>query len=98
MLLLVLALIPLVLWGLKRLQDIRPPGGGPRQLEVAAQLALGARERVVLVRVQHRLLVLGVTPQQVTLLGEGDPSALPAAAPVDFGALLQGALGTRRPS
>jgi flagellar biogenesis protein FliO len=46
---------------------------------------------VVLVRVQDRLLVLGVTPQQVTLLAEGDPGALPAspAAP-DFAGLLRG--------
>jgi flagellar protein FliO/FliZ len=91
MLLLVLALIPLVLWTLKRLQNFQPPGRGPRPIELAAQLALGARERVVLVRVQDRLLVLGVTPQQVTLLAEGDPGALPAspAAP-DFAGLLRG--------
>lgn len=101
MLLLVLALIPLVLWTLKRLQNFQPPGGGPRALEVAAQLALGARERVVLVRVPGKLLVLGVTAQQVSLLAEADPAALPAApaatggATPDFGALLRGALGRK---
>ncbi|HEY1227967.1 MAG TPA: flagellar biosynthetic protein FliO [Ramlibacter sp.] len=77
MLLLVLALIPLVLWTLKRLQNFQPPGRGPRVIELAGQLALGARERVVLVRVQDRLLVLGVTPQQVTLLAEAEPGAKP---------------------
>ncbi|MBE7939220.1 MULTISPECIES: flagellar biosynthetic protein FliO [Ramlibacter] len=69
MLLLVLALIPGVLWLLKRVQTFRPPGA-PRELEVTAQVALGARERVVLVRMADRTLVLGVTPQQVTLLAE----------------------------
>jgi flagellar protein FliO/FliZ len=94
MLLLVLALIPLVLWSLKRIQNFQPPGLGPRPLALAGQLALGARERVVLVRVQDRLLVLGVTPQQVTLLCEGDPAALPPApAAADFGALLRGLKG-----
>jgi flagellar protein FliO/FliZ len=94
MLLLVLALIPLVLWSLKRLQNFQPPGAGPRVISLAGQLALGARERVVLVRVQDRLLVLGVTPQQVTLLGEGDPAALPPApVPPDFGSLLRGLKG-----
>jgi len=98
MLLLVLAAIPLALWLLKRLQLVAP-GGADRPLQVAAQLALGARERVVLLRVQDRLLVLGVTAQQVTLLGEGDPSAL-AAAPTpglpDFGSVLRGLKGGPR--
>jgi flagellar protein FliO/FliZ len=96
MLLLVLALIPLALWTLKRLQEVRLPGAGPRPLQIAAQLPLGARERVVLLRVQDRLLVLGVTAQQVTLLGEGDPSALPPApanAAPDFARLLSGLKG-----
>src|SRR3954463_3955042 len=94
MLLLVLAAIPLVLWVVKRVQTLQPAGRGPRPLALAGQLALGARERVVLVRVQDRLLVLGVTPQQVTLLCEGDPDALPAApVAADFGALLRGLKG-----
>ncbi|MGZ5847265.1 MAG: flagellar biosynthetic protein FliO [Ramlibacter sp.] len=100
MLLLVLALIPLVLWLLKRLQNFQPPGSGPRPMELKAQLALGARERVVMVRVQDRLLVLGVTPQQVTLLAEADPGALPAAGappPADFGGLLRGLVKGPRP-
>lgn len=96
MLLLVLALIPLALWLLKRLQTVQVPGGGPRPLQLAGHLALGARERVVLVRVQDRLLVLGVTPQQVSLLTEADASQLPAgpaAGSGDFGKLLRQALG-----
>ena len=71
MLLLVLAAIPAVLWTLKRVQTFRVPGT-QRQLEVTAQVALGARERVVMVKVDGRTLVLGVTPQQVTLLTETD--------------------------
>jgi flagellar protein FliO/FliZ len=96
MLLVVLAAIPLVLWIVKRVQTLQPAGRGPRPLQLAAQLPLGARERVVLVRVQERLLVLGVTPQQVTLLGEADPHALPPApAAPDFAGLLGGLTGKR---
>lgn len=74
MLVVVLALIPVSLWAMKRLQTLRP-GGAARQLEIIDQLPLGPRERVVLVRVQGRVLVLGATAQQVTLLGEaGEPS------------------------
>ncbi len=100
MLLVVLALIPLVLWALKRQQNFQPPGRGPRPLELTAQLALGARERVVMVRMQDRMLVLGVTPQQVTLLADtpaGPRAAEPVAAPAGptptpaFAALLRNA-------
>lgn len=98
MLFVVLALIPLVLWGLRKLQNVRPGGAGPA-LQLAGQLALGARERVVLVRVGERLLVLGVTPQQVALLAEADPAAAPAAAAgapaPGFAGVLRGTLAGR---
>lgn len=77
MLFVVLGLIPLVLWTLKKVQTFRPASA--RALELAAQLPLGARERVVVVRMGGRLLVLGVTPQQVSLLAEADASDLPPA-------------------
>ena len=78
MLLLVLALIPAVLWVVKRLQTIQPYGA-PRQLEILSQLALGPRERVLLVRVQEQVLVLGATAQQITLLGQADAQMAQAA-------------------
>ena len=74
MFLAVLAMIPGSLWLMKRLQTLRP-GAPARQLEILDQLALGPRERVLLVRVQGRVLVLGTTAQQVTLLGEAERSA-----------------------
>lgn len=94
MLFVVLALIPLVLWTLKKVQTFRP--GGARALELAGQLPLGARERVVLVRMNGRLLVLGVTPQQVSFLAEADASELPPAdaeaVPAAFGKVLRNVL------
>lgn len=103
MLLVVIALIPLALSALKRLQTFRP-GGGAHRLEVSAQLALGTRERLVMVRVDDRMLVLGVTPQQITLLSEsetGPAAAFPAAAQPPgnpgFGALLRTMAGARTP-
>jgi len=68
---LVIALIPAALWVVKRVQTLQPAGGA-RQLELLAQLPIGPRERVLLVRVQERCLVLGATAQQITLLGEAD--------------------------
>ncbi|CAN5610984.1 flagellar biosynthetic protein FliO [soil metagenome] len=77
MLLVVLAMIPAVLWVVKRMQTLRPAGAF-RQLEVMEQLPLGTRERVVLVRVHGRVLVLGATAQQVSLLAEIDGGSLAA--------------------
>lgn len=74
----VIALIPLALWLYKRLQAGHG-GGATRQMEIVAQLALGPRERVVLLRVQDRMLVLGATAQQVTLLGQTELATWPPA-------------------
>jgi len=79
MMVLVLALIPLALWALKRMQTIRP-AGAQRQLEIVAQLPLGPRERVVMVRMQDRVLVLGATASQINLLAEGDARDFPQPA------------------
>ncbi len=76
MMLFVLALIPLVLWVVKRMQTIRP-AGALRQLEIVAQLPLGARERLVMVRVQGRVLVLGATAQSINLIAEADATEFP---------------------
>ena len=71
MLLVVLAAIPASLWLLKRLQGVRAPAA-QRAIEVTAQASLGPRERIVIVNVQGREFVLGVTAQQITLLSQQD--------------------------
>lgn len=68
---------------------------GQASLKVAASCTLGPRERVVVVEVEQRWLVLGVTAQQITHLSTLDapPSAAPDALPPDdrpaFADLLQ---------
>ena len=75
-LVLVVAAIPAVLWAVARLA--RLPARSNRALTLGASLALGARERVAVVRVGERWLVLGVTAGGITLLREldKDPGAL----------------------
>ncbi len=75
-LLLVVAAIPVVLWVVSRLS--RLPSRSNRTLSLSASLALGARERVAIVKVGERWLVLGVTAGAITLLREFDED--PAAA------------------
>ena len=69
MLVVVLGAIPASMWLLRRLQNLRP-AGAPRLMEIKAQIALGPRERVVVLRLPTRELVLGVTAQQITLLAD----------------------------
>jgi flagellar protein FliO/FliZ len=69
-LLLVLGLIFLCSWLLKRCALLRRlPAATPR-LRVIASTAVGARERVVIVAVDDRQLLLGVAPGHITKLHE----------------------------
>jgi len=84
---LVLGLIGALLWVLRRTGFA--PRGGSSQLRVVTQLALGPRERVVIVEVGERWWLLGVGVGGITRLGsvpKGTASAseIPVAS---FGAL-----------
>ncbi|MFM1990323.1 MAG: hypothetical protein RJA99_3280 [Pseudomonadota bacterium] len=68
----VIALIPLALWALKRLQA--GPAGTVRLVTLAGGLTLGPRERVVVVETDGRRWLLGVTGQSITMLAELGPA------------------------
>jgi len=72
----VIALIPVALWLLKR----SPMGGGAAQgMRAIASLPLSQNQRLITVEVgqgdQRKWLVLGVTPQQITTLHTMEPGA-----------------------
>lgn len=69
----VIALIPIALWLLKRLQGHRT--GGARSVTVTGGLSLGPRERLVIVETQGRRWMLGVTAQSISLIAELDPDS-----------------------
>ena len=85
----IIALIPLALWLLKRTPVVGALGA-QRGLRSVATLALAPNQRVVTVEVgsgdARRWLVLGVTPQNVTLLLDMPPQAEAPAAPAAGGA------------
>jgi flagellar protein FliO/FliZ len=97
-LLLVLAAIFGVAWFMRRLRGL---SGGAASIDILAQVALGARERAVVIKVGDEQYLLGVAPGRVNLLQvlpEG--SRLPAPAfpgqavgRPDFAALLKKSLG-----
>lgn len=64
---LVLIAVPAVLHSLRRVNG-RTGHGIP--LELLGQLSLGPRERVVLVRTDNQVLVLGVTQHAISLLNQ----------------------------
>ncbi|ATG73204.1 flagellar biosynthetic protein FliO [Zobellella denitrificans] len=66
--LLVIAAILALGWLLRKTR-LNATLGGNRRLRVVATLALGSRERVVVVQAGEEQFLLGVTAQQITQLG-----------------------------
>ena len=80
-LLLVLAAIVLVAWLLKRMNITRQGTGD--HLKVIGGVAVGQRERVVLVEIENTWLVIGVGPGQIRTLHTLPKSALSNAGIAD---------------
>ncbi|CAH1387757.1 Flagellar biosynthesis protein fliO [Candidatus Nitrotoga sp. M5] len=76
-LLLVLAAVVLVAWILKRIN--LPQHAAGNLIKVQATVAVGQRERIVLVEVNDTWLVVGVAPGQVRTLHSMAKAELPAS-------------------
>ncbi|MFN3883364.1 MAG: flagellar biosynthetic protein FliO [Rhodocyclaceae bacterium] len=77
-LIVVLALLIGALWLMKRLSQ--PHGSAAGLMRVVAGVAVGPRERVVILELGGSWLVLGVAPGQVTTLAEIPRQELPPGA------------------
>jgi len=82
-LLLVLAAVFVVGWILKRIN--LPRQGAGNALKVISGVAVGQRERIVLVEVNDTWLVVGVAPGQVNALHTMPKGTLPSAANATIG-------------
>jgi flagellar protein FliO/FliZ len=79
-LLLVIGVIFLLAWLMRRVQQIVPRGG--RVIKILATQALGPRDRLVLVQVGGEQVLLGLTPGNITSLHVlKEPVHLPDAEP-----------------
>lgn len=79
-LLLVIGLIFLLAWLMRRVQQIGPRGG--QVIKIVASQALGPRDRLVLVQVGGEQLLLGLTPGRIAPLHVlKEPVHLPDAEP-----------------
>jgi flagellar protein FliO/FliZ len=74
-LVLVLCLLGGLLWALKRMQSGVRASGGVRQLQVIEAVSVGPRQKIALVRVGGREVLVGVSPTQLTALGSWPASA-----------------------
>lgn len=72
MLLLVLVLIPVALWAVKRLKLLPATGSG--RMRVVESLSIGPRERLLIVNVGDESLLIGSTAQRIELLREIGPT------------------------
>ncbi|MDD1792448.1 flagellar biosynthetic protein FliO [Enterovibrio makurazakiensis] len=80
-LLAVIGVIFALAWVLKRMQ-VPSLMGAKAGLKVVSQLPLGQKERVVVLEVNGEQVLVGVTPQQITLLKTLDtPMAEPEQSP-----------------
>ncbi len=82
-LLLVLAAVVLVGWILKRIN--LPQQGAGNALKVISGVAVGQRERIVLVEVNDTWLVVGVAPGQVNALHTMPKGSLPSTSNIATG-------------
>ena len=65
---LVIVLLVGLLWALKRLQRTQGLRRSEKRLQVMESMALGARHKVAIVRVDHREVLVGITATQITTL------------------------------
>ncbi|OEC37125.1 flagellar protein FliO/FliZ [Pseudomonas cuatrocienegasensis] len=77
---LVVGLIFLLAWLMRRVQQITPRGG--QVIKIVASQALGPRERLLLVQVGHEQVLLGLTAGRISPLHVmAEPVHLPDAEP-----------------
>lgn len=92
----VVVLVAVVLWLYRRGTQGAGAGSG---IQILASYPLGPRERLLVVRVQDRILALGQTPAQISMLAElesFDPVEPAVMAQGQFALQLQSLLRGRR--
>ena len=81
---LVVVLLLVLLHFLKKMQQGQGFGRADRRMRVVETLGLGARQKVVITRVDDREFLLGVTATDITVLGQWDANDRPS----DLGAAM----------
>ena len=69
-LILVFGLMGALLWGLRRMQMKIGPALPGRRLQVLESVSVGPRQKIALVRVDGQEVLVGLSPGQMTALGQ----------------------------
>jgi flagellar protein FliO/FliZ len=73
---LVLMLLAALLWTLRRMKLMQTAQGGERMLQVVETISVGPRQKIALLRVANQLVLIGMSANQFTALGNWvDPVA-----------------------
>lgn len=70
----VIGLLLALLWTLRKLQNTGTLRKSSQRLHVLESLSMGPRQKIVLIRVDDREVLVGITAQQMTALSHGHPS------------------------
>lgn len=76
----VLVLLGLVLFGLKKMQNGSLLGMGQRRIRILDTVSIGPRQKIILLRVRDEDILVGVTTQQINTLAGFPLSAEEIAA------------------
>ena len=80
---LVLLLLGGMLWLLRRMKDMQVRHNGPALLEVRETIHVGPRQKVALLRVGDKYVLVGIGPQQLVALGEVQPFGNLEGSPIE---------------
>jgi len=67
---LVLVLMAALLWALRRLQSRMNSQNSGRRLQIIETVSVGPRQKIALIRVGNHEVLVGITPTQMTSLGQ----------------------------
>ena len=67
---LVLVLLLTMLWVLRRLRSMQIAKGGMSKLEIVETISVGPRQKIALLRVEQQMLLIGMSANQFTALGQ----------------------------
>lgn len=62
---LVIALLVLLLWALRKLQSKMNSQNAGRRLQIVESLSVGTRQKIALIRVGEREVLVGISPTQI---------------------------------
>jgi flagellar protein FliO/FliZ len=67
---LVFVLLLTMLWVLRRLRSMQIAKGGMSKLEIVETISVGPRQKIALLRVEQHMLLIGMSANQFTALGQ----------------------------